>query len=246
MSFEYQSFATLGVNLNRQKYGPLDVSTVFVSEADLTYYRTKGTVIMDGLSDYWEAIVPYPYAGQLIALVVDKKVSIYKLVENNEGLFDIEELGGTVPDGIATETYVQQQIAAIERPNLEDYATKEYVIALIKEFGASGGNAPVEALTQQEVLDILAAASGNVVDIHGSVIDALSKQEILDILAAANGGSVDINGSTIDALSKQEILDILFATSGDSVDIEGSRLIAMTEEEVKNITSIINKLKGEK
>ena len=29
--FEYQGFATLGVNLNRQKYGPLDISNVFTS-----------------------------------------------------------------------------------------------------------------------------------------------------------------------------------------------------------------------
>lgn len=63
MAMEYQGFATLGVNLNRQKYGPLDVSSVFTSTADLTYYRTKGTVIQEGLADYWKAIVPYPYEG---------------------------------------------------------------------------------------------------------------------------------------------------------------------------------------
>ena len=88
MAFEYQGFATLGVNLNRQKYGPLDVSTVFTSVADLTYYISKGSVKMEGLSDYWNAIIPYPYAGQIVALVVNKDVSVYKLVENAEGLYE--------------------------------------------------------------------------------------------------------------------------------------------------------------
>jgi hypothetical protein len=63
MAFEYQSFATLGVNLNRQKYGPLDVSTVFASIDDLEYYLTKGTSVSDNVSDYWKNNVPYPYPG---------------------------------------------------------------------------------------------------------------------------------------------------------------------------------------
>ena len=50
MAMEYQGFATLGVNLNRQKYGPLDVSSVFTSAADLTYYITKGKVKEETLS----------------------------------------------------------------------------------------------------------------------------------------------------------------------------------------------------
>ena len=52
MAFTYQGFATLGVNLNRQKYGPLDVSTVFISVADLTYYTSKGTIVSEEVSLY--------------------------------------------------------------------------------------------------------------------------------------------------------------------------------------------------
>ena len=83
MAFTYQGFATLGVNLNRQKYGPLDVSTVFISVADLTYYTSKGTIVSEEVSDYWKSLVPYPYAGQIVSLVVNKEVSVYKLVEND-------------------------------------------------------------------------------------------------------------------------------------------------------------------
>ena len=51
MAFEYQGFATLGVNLNRQKYGPLDISNVFNSQGDLDYYLSKGANT-DNVSEY--------------------------------------------------------------------------------------------------------------------------------------------------------------------------------------------------
>ncbi len=133
MAFEYQGYATLGVNLNRQKYGPLDVSTVFTSVADLTYYTSKGSVKMEGLSNYWNTIVPYPYAGQIVALVVNKNVSVYKLVENSEGFFETHEIGGTDLTGYATKAYVQELIESLEMPE-----------------GANG----MIALTDEEILEI--------------------------------------------------------------------------------------------
>lgn len=133
MAFEYQGFATLGVNLNRQKYGPLDVSTVFTSVADLTYYTSKGAIKSEGLSSYWSAIVPYPYAGQLVALVVNKEVFVYKLVENDDGTFDTREIGANDLTNYATKTYVQELIESLEMPE-----------------GTSG----MIALTNEEILEI--------------------------------------------------------------------------------------------
>ena len=100
MAFEYQGFATLGVNLNRQKYGPLDISNVFNSQGDLDYYLSKGTNI-ENVSEYWyksetEKIVPYPYAGQIVALVENGKVNVYVLEEKEDGTFKTAEIGGTV------------------------------------------------------------------------------------------------------------------------------------------------------
>ena len=69
MAFEYQNFASLSVNLNRQKYGPLDISNVFTSQAHLNYYLSKGAN-KEGVSQYWLDVVPYPYAGQIVSLVV--------------------------------------------------------------------------------------------------------------------------------------------------------------------------------
>lgn len=100
MAFEYQAFATLGVNLNRQKYAPLDISQVFNSQADLNYYISKGAVT-EGVSTYWytdadNKVVPYPYSGQIVALVIGKEVSILYLVEQDDGTFRTEEVGKTL------------------------------------------------------------------------------------------------------------------------------------------------------
>ena len=100
MAMNYQNFASLGVNLNRQKYGPLDISNVFTSAADLKYYLTKGT-FTEGVSEYWyknanEKIVPYPYEGQVLATVIDGVVNVYALALDAEGNFTTQEIGAKV------------------------------------------------------------------------------------------------------------------------------------------------------
>ena len=95
MAYTYQNFASLGVNLNRQKYGALDISSVFTSEADLAYYLSKGAT-KTGESQYWLDVVPYPYAGQVIATVIDGEVSVFALKEKADGTFETTEIGGKV------------------------------------------------------------------------------------------------------------------------------------------------------
>lgn len=94
MAYTYQSFATLGVNLNRQNYGALDISQVFNSQGDLNYYLSKGTD-RSAVSDYWKDIVPYPYEGQIIATVFDGVVKVYVLALNAEGNFVTQNVGDT-------------------------------------------------------------------------------------------------------------------------------------------------------
>ncbi len=97
MSYEYQKFASLPVNLNRQAYGALDISQVFTSENDLKYYVSKGAYTTE-VSEYWfksadEKVVPYPYAGQYLALVDNetRKVTAYILEERAEADIDVAQ-----------------------------------------------------------------------------------------------------------------------------------------------------------
>lgn len=127
MSFEYQNFATLGLNLNRQKYGPLDISSVFNNIADLNYYLSKGTIV-DGVSDYWKNIVPYPHAGQIVALVnEDCSVQIYALTEKADGTFTTFEIGEKIDLSIysTTEQMMQAIENAVNSIDLSNYVTKD-------------------------------------------------------------------------------------------------------------------------
>lgn len=92
-NFEYQGFATLGVNLNRQKYGPLDISQVFKTQGDLNYYLSKGAD-KTAVSTYWADVVPYPYAGQVVALSADgADPRLFVLKEKADGTFETSEVG---------------------------------------------------------------------------------------------------------------------------------------------------------
>ena len=90
MAMDYQSYASLGLNLNRQKYGPLDISNVFTSEADLKYYLTKGT-FTEGVSEYWTKVTPYPYEGQVLATVIDGEVKVY-VVRSKDGALEAKAI----------------------------------------------------------------------------------------------------------------------------------------------------------
>lgn len=173
MTFEYQGFATLGVNLNRQKYGPLDVSAVFLSEADLNYYITG--IQQEGMSEYWKGITPYPYPGQIISLLKNsgKEVIIYKLVATDNNGLKYVPVGGNVPEGVATEEFVKEEIDKI---NFEPYATKDYVKEQIAQAELGGVNGEVDLsifYTKSEVDEKIAAIPQS---------EALSMEEICGVI----------------------------------------------------------------
>ena len=127
MAFEYQGFATLGVNLNRQKYGPLDISNVFTSENDFKYYLTKGAHT-EGVSTYWyesadKKVVPYPYEGQVLATVIDGIVKVYVLSLNAEGNFQAKAIEPDV-DGTTIVKNANGELAIVAPENAD--ASKSY------------------------------------------------------------------------------------------------------------------------
>ena len=140
MAMNYQNFASLGVNLNRQKYGPLDISNVFTSANDLQYYLTKGTYTT-GVSEYWykdadNKIVPYPYEGQVLATVIDGVVNVYVLTadtfeeDGTVKTFKTSEIGAKVEvDGKTIKLNADGKLELVGLP--VDIAGKTLVPSLV-------------------------------------------------------------------------------------------------------------------
>lgn len=100
MALNYQNYASLGVNLNRQLSGPLDISTVFNSQVDLNYYLTGGTGDKTGVSEYWTSLpATYPYAGQIVALATNAGVSVLVIKESASGFITEPISAETAVDG---------------------------------------------------------------------------------------------------------------------------------------------------
>lgn len=89
----FSAHSALGNNLNRQKYGPLDGSTVFTSTKELEYYINKGALNQGyisaepdptGISEYVLSTLTYfPYVGQIVSVVDSSlsSVSVYKITD---------------------------------------------------------------------------------------------------------------------------------------------------------------------
>lgn len=159
MALNYQNYASLGVNLNRQLSGPLDISTVFNSQVDLTYYLTGGTGNKTGVSEYWASLpATYPYAGQIVALATDAGVSVLVIKESESGF---------VTEPISAETAVDGEVItynADKELTLAGYADAAIGARLQKTTNGvewvvpgSGGT-----MTEAEVQEAINGLRGNV------------------------------------------------------------------------------------
>ena len=208
MSYEYQKFASLPVNLNRQAYGALDISQVFTSENDLKYYVSKGAYTTD-VSEYWfksadEKVVPYPYAGQYLALVDNetRKVTAYILEEraeddvdvaNGKYAFTYKEVGIT-PVGddktIDVDATGKITVHGIEGKTSGTYVPQlvngELVWAVPSNITVDGLNANLTGLTERvtnledkdEVLEEAVSAAQDAADANAEAITALQAKDV--------------------------------------------------------------------
>lgn len=155
MALNYQNYASLGVNLNRQLSGPLDISTVFNSQVDLTYYLTGGTGNKAGVSEYWASLpATYPYAGQIVALATDAGVSVLVIKESASGF---------VTEPISAETAVDGEVITYN-------ADKE--LTLVGFAGAATG-----ARLQKTATGVAWVVPGS----DGTMTDAQVQQAINDL-----------------------------------------------------------------
>jgi hypothetical protein len=164
MAFEYQSYASLGLNLNRQKYGPLDISNVFTSENDLKYYLTKGTH-KEGVSEYWTKVTPYPYEGQVLATVINGVVSVYALSLDAEGNFQTQEIGAKIETDDKTIRLVDGKLELVGLPT--DTAGKTYVPSYVNGVLTWAEPDTSTAEGQQQAIDGLNTAVASL----GSVVN---------------------------------------------------------------------------
>lgn len=122
MAFEYQGFATLGVNLNRQKYGPLDISAVFNNETDFEWYVSKGTKNASTKSSYWDSIVPYPYPGLIAAVILADGISV-RVVTDESGNW--VEVGAKTLGDDKTITLSDEGVLSLKNFGVQYYAYGE-------------------------------------------------------------------------------------------------------------------------
>lgn len=100
-------------------------------------------------------------------------------------MFDLVEVGSEVelPENLATQEYVQEQIGTIEVPSLDGYATEDYVDEKISGIEIGSGSVAMEALTEEEILAIIGSTTGGTpVNPSGQVLEEMTAEDVQNII----------------------------------------------------------------
>lgn len=195
---KYEGVATLGVNLNRQKYGPLDVSSVLLTLNDLTAYCAGDASAM---SEGWTGGTPYPYPGQII--VVLENNTVYQLKEEQDGsvkpytlinLSDyysksqIDEMFANVSVDMSdyyTKEQIDNLLASVKPPevDLSNYYTKGEIDDIVGSIEGTGDSTITMAMTTDEILAAIGMAGEGVpVTPSGQVLTEMSAEDVQKIV----------------------------------------------------------------
>ena len=171
---KYEGVATLGVNLNRQKYGPLDVSSVLLTLNDLKAYCAGDASAM---SEGWTGGTPYPYPGQII--VVLENNTAYQLYDNEGAIAYRTMIDLSV---FYTKEDIDEMLSNVS-VDMSGYYTKEQVDSLIGAIEGTGETVVVEAMSTDDILAAIGAASGGVpVTPSGQILDEMSAEDVRTII----------------------------------------------------------------
>ncbi len=155
MALNYQNYASLGVNLNRQLSGPLDISTVFNSQVDLTYYLTGGTGDKAGVSEYWASLpATYPYAGQIVALATDAGVSVLVIKESTSGFVTEPISAETAVDGEVITYNADKELTLVGFANAATGARLQKTATGVEWVVPGSDGTMTEAEVQQAINDL--------------------------------------------------------------------------------------------
>ena len=195
---KYEGVATLGVNLNRQKYGPLDVSSVLLTLNDFTAYCAGDASAM---SEGWTGGTPYPYPGQII--VVLENNTVYQLKEEQNGsvkpytlinLSDyysksqIDEMFANVSVDMSdyyTKEQIDNLLVSVKPPevDLSNYYTKGEIDDIVGSIEGTGDSTITMAMTTDEILAAIGMAGEGVpVTPSGQVLTEMSAEDVQKIV----------------------------------------------------------------
>lgn len=176
MALNYQNYASLGVNLNRQLSGPLDISTVFNSQVDLTYYLTGGTGDKTGVSEYWTSLpATYPYAGQIVALATDAGVSVLVIKESASGFVTEPISAETAVDGEVITYNADKELTLVGFANAATGARLQKTATGVEWVVPGSDGTMTEAEVQQAINDLNRDVTNLGTDL-GAVKDIVGKE----------------------------------------------------------------------
>lgn len=180
MALNYQNYASLGVNLNRQLSGPLDISTVFNSQVDLTYYLTGGTGDKTGVSEYWTSLpATYPYAGQIVALATDAGVSVLVIKESASGFITEPISAETAVDGEVITYNANEELTLVGFAEAATGARLQKTATGVEWVVLGSDGTMTEAEVQQAIKDLTQDVTnlGNDLDAVEAIVGKESTEE---------------------------------------------------------------------
>lgn len=194
----YEGVATLGVNLNRQKYGPLDVSSVLLTLNDLNAYCAGNASAM---SEGWTGGTPYPYPGQIIVVLEDN--TAYQLYDENDVIkyrkmidlsvfynkTEIDEMLSNVSVDMSdyyTKEQINNLLQSVEPPEVDlgEYYTKSEIDEIVGAIEGTGDSSITMAMTTDDILAAIGAASGEGLPVtpSGQVLTEMSAEDVQNII----------------------------------------------------------------
>ena len=245
MALNYQNYASLGVNLNRQLSGPLDISTVFNSQVDLTYYLTGGTGDKTGVSEYWTSLpATYPYAGQIVALATDAGVSVLVIKESASGFVTEPISAETAVDGEVITYNADKELTLVGFADAATGARLQKTATGVEWVVPGSDGTMTDAEVQQAINDLTQDVTNlgtNLDAVETSLTNVYTKQETNSAIAAAIAAAGHLSREIVEALpetASENVIYMILRKGGTGQDVYNEYMYINGAWEIIGDTSV--------
>ena len=245
MALNYQNYASLGVNLNRQLSGPLDISTVFNSQVDLTYYLTGGTGDKTGVSEYWTSLpATYPYAGQIVALATDAGVSVLVIKESTSGFVTEPISAETAVDGEVITYNADKELTLVGFADAATGARLQKTATGVEWVVPGSDGTMTDAEVQQAINDLTQDVTNlgtNLDAVETSLTNVYTKQETNSAIAAAIAAAGHLSREIVEALpetASENVIYMILRKGGTGQDVYNEYMYINGAWEIIGDTSV--------